>query len=277
MATRPEPHCTTPAFWPVAVRRRELADTWTLEIAPDAPFAFEPGQFNMLYVHGIGEVPISISGAPGRPDRLVHTVRAVGRTTEAICALEPGAAIGVRGPYGNAWPLAAAEGRDLLIVAGGIGLAPLRPVVYEALAARSRFGRVALLYGGRSPELLLYAHELDAWRAGGAIDVAVTVDSASPTWRGNVGVVTALIARAEIDPARTTALLCGPEVMMRFCVTELVRRGLALSNVYVSMERNMQCAVGLCGHCQYGPRFVCRDGPVFSFAAIERSFKVREL
>jgi NAD(P)H-flavin reductase len=277
MARRLEAHCTTPRFWPVAAIRRELADTWTLDIEPGAPFAFVPGQFNMLYVHGIGEVPISVSGDPARPERLVHTVRAVGRATEALCALAAGDAIGVRGPYGTGWPLDSAEGRDLLIVAGGLGLAPLRPVVYRALAERHRFRRVLLLYGGRAPEQLLYAAELDEWRATGAIEVGLTVDSASRTWRGNVGVVTTLIAGAELEPNITTALLCGPEVMMRFCVTELMRRGIAFSDVHVSLERNMKCAVGLCGHCQYGPRFVCRDGPVFRFAEIEGLFRVREI
>jgi NAD(P)H-flavin reductase len=272
-----EAHCTTPRFWPVTATRRELIDTWTLEIEPDAPFAFRPGQFNMLYVHGIGEVPISISGDPARPERLVHTVRAVGRATEAVCALAGGDAVGVRGPYGTGWPLEAARGRDLLIVAGGLGLAPLRPVVYRALAERDRFRRVSVLYGGRSPELLLYAAELEDWSSAARIEVALTVDSAGRDWRGNVGVVTKLIARAEIDAPETTALLCGPEVMMRFCVTELVRRGIGLSDVHVSMERNMKCAVGLCGHCQYGPRFVCRDGPVFPFAQIEPLFRVREI
>lgn len=277
MVHGPEAHCTLPRLWPVTAVRRELADTWTLEIEPDAPYGFVPGQFNMLYVHGIGEVPISISGDPAHTGRLVHTVRAVGRTTEAVCALAAGDTIGVRGPYGSGWPLELPAGRDLMIVAGGLGLAPLRPVVYRALAERRRLGRVSLLYGGRSPEQILYAAELDAWNGAAAIEVAVTVDSAGREWRGNVGVVTTLIARAELDPERTTVFLCGPEIMLRFCVTELVRRGMAPSDIYVSLERNMQCAVGLCGHCQYGPRFVCRNGPVFSFAEIEPLFRVREL
>jgi NAD(P)H-flavin reductase len=270
-------HCTMPELQRVAARRRELADTWTLEIDPAKPFAFAPGQFNMLYVHGIGEVPISISGDPAQENRLVHTVRSVGRTTEALCALDPGDSIGVRGPYGKGWPLAAAEGGDLMIVAGGIGLAPLRPAVYDALARRERYGRIVLLYGGRTPELLLYAEELEQWRARGTMDVALTVDSADKTWRGHVGVVTALIARADLVPERTTVLLCGPEVMMRFCVAELLRHGVAREHIHVSLERNMQCAVGLCGRCQLGPYFVCRDGAVLPYGRVERLLRVREL
>lgn len=257
----------------------ETADTWTFELVPvdPGPFEFLPGQFTMLYAHGVGEVPISISGDPSRPEVLVHTVRAVGPVSRALCEIPVGGSIGVRGPFGSAWPVAEAEGGDLLVVAGGVGLAPLRSVVLTALADRDRYGRVTVLYGGRDPASLLYAGELEEWRASGELDLELIVDAAGPEWVGSVGVVPALIARAEVDPATTTAMICGPEVMMRFSVTALLDAGVPAERIAVSMERNMRCAVGHCGHCQWGPSFVCRDGPVFAWSQIERRFGVREL
>ena len=277
MEARVKPCATAPEFFPVRKRHGELPDTWTLEIEPLAAFPFLPGQFNMLYVFGVGEVPISISGDPTTPEVLVHTVRAVGKTSAAICALRPGTRLGVRGPYGVPWPVGEAAGGDVVVVAGGLGLAPLRPALYQLMARRERYGRVFLFYGGRSPELLLYASELKRWRGRFDLDVQVTVDSASAGWRGNIGVVTKLIERAGFDASNITALVCGPEIMMRFAVGGLMARGVPAGRIYVSMERNMKCAVGLCGHCQYGPRLVCRDGPVFPYSTIERDFKVHEL
>ncbi|MCC6472466.1 MAG: FAD/NAD(P)-binding protein [Burkholderiales bacterium] len=268
---------TLPQFMRVRARRQELADTWTLEIDPGGPFEFLPGQFNMLYAFGIGEVPISISGDPARPERLVHTVRAVGRTTQALAALGRGARLGVRGPYGAGWPLDAAPGADVVVLAGGIGLAPLRPALYRLLAERARFGRVSLLYGSRSPQQLLYASELRRWRSRFDIEVEVTVDTAGPEWRGNLGVVTKLLRRSSFDPANSMVLVCGPEVMMRHVATDLAGIGVPPARVFISMERNMKCAVGFCGHCQYGSAFVCRDGPVVPLERLERLLGVREL
>jgi NAD(P)H-flavin reductase len=259
--------------------RRETADTVTLELAPPdgQQLAFEPGQFNMLYLFGLGESAISISGNPDRTDRVVHTVRAVGTVTRPLLKLARGASIGVRGPYGRPWPLTRAHGRDVVLIAGGIGLAPLRPVIYRILADRSAFGRVTLLFGARSPADLLYRTELERWRGRLDSDVRVTVDHAGEDWTGDVGVVTALLSRAAFDPARTTAMLCGPEIMMRSGVRELLARGVPAGDVFVSMERNMKCAVGFCGHCQLGPSFVCRDGPVFDYATLAPWFEGREL
>lgn len=268
-----------PEPYRIVRRRRETADTWTLELEPAAggePLGFAPGQFTMVYAFGAGEVPISISGDPTRPGRLVHTVRVAGATTRAICSLGRDGTLGVRGPYGTAWPVEQAVGGDVVIAAGGIGLAPLRPALYAALARREELGRVVLLYGGRSPDQLLYPAELERWRAAG-VDVHVTVDRADGEWRGPVGVVTTLIERAGFDPGRTTALVCGPEVMMRFSAAGLVRAGVGPERVYLSMERNMKCALGQCGRCQFGPVFVCGDGPVFSYAAIEPLLAVPEL
>jgi NAD(P)H-flavin reductase len=261
-------------------RRRETADTWTLDLQPvsgaDA-LSFAPGQFTMVYAFGAGEVPISISGDARRADRLVHTIRVAGATTRSICSVKRGGVLGVRGPYGTAWPLESAEGGDVLVAAGGIGLAPLRGALYALLARRDAYRRVILLYGGRSPGELLYRAELERWRKRAELDVLVTVDQADEDWRGSVGVVTTLLDRAEYDPATTTAFVCGPEVMMRFTAAGLVAAGVPHERVHLSMERNMKCALGQCGRCQFGPVFVCGDGPVFSYAAIESLLLVPEV
>lgn len=252
--------------------RRETADTFTLELEPvdaQARFHYAPGQFNMLYIFGVGEIPISISGNPAATTTLVHTTRAVGTVTKAMSKLKRGDVVGVRGPFGTPWPIEAAEGNDVVLVAGGIGLAPLRPALYAVLANRPRYGKVVLLYGARSPEDILYRDELRHWRAQFDLDVYVTVDRATSQWRGNVGVVTTLTARAPFDPLNTVAFVCGPEVMMRMTALELQKRGVAAGQIFISMERNMKCAIGFCGHCQFGPVFVCRDGPVFPYSRIK--------
>jgi NAD(P)H-flavin reductase len=269
-----------PASFRVADRVQETADTWTLDLRPRDPDVlpdFAPGQFAMLYAFGIGEVPISVSGDLGAGGSLVHTIRAVGAVTSALCASAPGQDVGVRGPFGRPWPLTEAEGADVVVVAGGIGLAPLRPVIYHLLANRERYGNVVVLYGGRSPAELLYPGELEHWRGRFDVQVEVTVDGAPPSWRGNVGVVTKLVPRADFDPAGAIALICGPEVMMRFTAAALEGLGLTKQRIYVSMERNMHCAIGLCGHCQFQHLFVCKDGPVFPLDAIEPLLRVREL
>ncbi|MFI5119291.1 MAG: FAD/NAD(P)-binding protein [Thermoanaerobaculia bacterium] len=259
---------------------RETSDTFTMHLVPEmsqAAFPFKPGQFNMLYAHGAGEVPISISGDPTLPQVLVHTTRAVGAVTKALGRLEKGDSLGVRGPFGTAWPVEEAEGSDIVFVAGGIGLAPLRPALHHVLEHRGRYGRVVLLYGTRMPEDILYARQLRKWRAELDLDVHVTVDRATRDWRGNVGVVTTLIPRVPFEARQTVALVCGPEMMMRFTVQELERRCVAEDRIHVSLERNMKCAVGLCGHCQLGPLFVCRDGPVFPYGRVRGLVSVREV
>jgi NAD(P)H-flavin reductase len=263
----------------VVATRQDTADTWTLEleaVSGEPSRRFGPGQFNMIYAFGAGEVPISISGDPAGNGVLEHTVRSVGVTTAAICAARAGDVLGVRGPYGSAWPLRAAEGRDLVIVAGGIGLAPLRPAVLGALADRDRYERIVLLYGGRGPDQLLYVDELDRFRDAG-IEVHVTVDTAGEGWRGNVGVVTTLFDAARLDPARTVAMLCGPEVMMRFAIQGLRDRGVEAHDIHVSIERNMKCALTQCGRCVFGPTYACREGPVMRYSDIDWFFTVREV
>jgi NAD(P)H-flavin reductase len=276
-ADPPQERSLLPAPFTVREKRQETADTWTLELEPPAgPLEFAAGQFTMLSAGGAGEVPISISGDPGEPERLVHTVRAVGAASRRICAAEPGEVLGVRGPFGVGWPLAESEGAEVAIVAGGIGLAPLRPAVRWLLARRERYARLHLLYGARTPDQLLYADELAEWAERG-LEVEVTVDSAGPEWLGHVGVVPRLVQRAGLDPEAAVAVLCGPEVMMRFTVAALARQGVLAERVHASIERNMQCGVALCGHCQLGPTLVCRDGPVYRWSELEPWLAIREL
>ncbi len=268
-----------PTLYTVDAFHQDNHDTFTLELTSTAEAipSFEPGQFNMLYVFGVGEIPISISGDPGDSSRLLHTTRVVGTVTRAMSRLQPGDTVGVRGPFGRGWPVDVAEGKDVVIVTGGIGLAPLRPALYAMLNDRDRFNKIVLLYGARTPEDILYWEELETWRARFDLEVHVTVDRATGDWHGNVGVVTKMIPRAPFDPRETVSLICGPEIMMRFTIQELEKCGVADEAIYVSMERNMKCAVGLCGHCQYGPSFVCKDGPVYPYPEIESIFGVAEV
>lgn len=264
----------------VVRRVRETADTFSLELKPprgSSGIAFQPGQFNMLYVFGVGEVPISISGDSEDSGKLIHTTRAVGTVTAAMSKLKTGDSLGIRGPFGVGWPVQEAVGHDVVVVAGGIGLAPLRPVIYHLLQHRADFGRVILLYGSRTPEEILYTKELERWRSRFDFEAYLTVDRATGKWQGNVGVVTELIHRSPFDPSHSLAMICGPEIMMRFTILELAKRGLSEEHIYVSMERNMKCGIGLCGHCQYGPTFICKDGPVYRFDKIKSLFTKREL
>jgi NAD(P)H-flavin reductase len=269
-----------PAVFEIMAVRNETHDTFTIDLEPvngPAEFSFKAGQFNMLYAFGVGEVPISISGDPTDSSVLIHTIRSVGTVTKAIRTLKRGDFLGVRGPFGSHWPVVEAAGSDMVIIAGGIGLAPLRPTLYHVLSQREKYGKVVLLYGTRSPDDILYRRELERWRSRFDLDVYITVDRAPSGWRGNVGVVTSLIQKAPFDPVNTVAMVCGPEIMMRFTVQELQKCGIRGEDIYVSMERNMKCAVGFCGHCQYGPVFICKDGPVFSYDRIKDLFALREV
>jgi NAD(P)H-flavin reductase len=268
-----------PAPYEIVGKRQDTEDVWTLELAARSgePFPFGPGQFTMIAAGGAGEVPISISGDPDHPQRLVHTIRAVGLATRAICDAEPGDVLSVRGPFGTEWPVQAAEGSDVLIAAGGIGLPPLRPAIYHVLAHRESFDRLILLYGARTPSDLLFTGELAGWRSRFDLTVEVTVDTAGRDWHGTVGVVPDLIGKATFEPENTVAFTVGPEIMMRFTVRALLAAGVPEDRVFLSMERDMQCATALCGHCQLGPFLVCRDGPVFGYRPLARWLRVREL
>jgi anaerobic sulfite reductase subunit B len=255
-------HPMTPVPYRVRAHRRETADTVTLDLVPAAaPLPpFRPGQYAMLHAFGAGEIPLSVSGIDG--NTLGHTVRAVGKVSEALCRAGVGDWIGARGPYGTSWQSPPA-GSDVLAVAGGIGLAPLKPLIEEVLGRSRELGKVSVLAGYRSPGEQLFLERLPVWRSRG--DVLVTVDRPEPGWRGATGLVTALLDRADYRPERCAAYLCGPEVMMRATARELVRRGVRAERIQVSLERNMRCATGWCGHCQLGPVLVCRDGPVLGW------------
>jgi len=266
-----------PLPYRVLTRHQELTDTVTLRIAPISKRLADPlpGQYEMLWAFGIGEVPISVSGLDD-DGVLEHTIRSVGAVTKSLCSSKVGDIIGARGPFGIGWNIDRATGQDLLIVAGGLGLAPLRLAMLEALANRHRYGRLALLVGARDPESLLFVEELEQWRGRFDIDVEVTVDAAPPSWRGNVGVVTKFIARTPVDFSNTSAIVCGPEVMMRFAALTLADHGVPPGQIYLSMERNMRCAIGHCGHCQFGPEFICKDGPVFPWTRMEKMMLAKE-
>jgi NAD(P)H-flavin reductase len=267
-----------PGIARVLDRWRDGPDVWTIDLAPEqGALSFAPGQFNMLTAFGVGEAAISVSGDPAEPGRLVHTIRAVGAVSTALTRLEAGDVIGLRGPFGVGWPMAEAAGRDVVIVAGGLGLAPLRPALYQLFAERERYGKITLLFGARSPTDILFRHEIESWRERLDVGIEVTVDHADSGWHGHVGVVTTLIRRADFDPLGTIAMVCGPEVMMRFAIAALEETGVADNAIWLSMERNMKCAVAFCGHCQFGTVFVCRDGPVFRYDRVHGLLRVKEI
>ncbi len=265
---------------PVSIRKIlwETDDTFTLhlDLENEAP-PFKPGQFNMVYVPGVGESAISISSDPFKPRSVAHTIHRVGIVTTALAQKKRGDVIGVRGPYGSSWPVDAARSKDVCVVAGGIGLAPLRPLLYSFFRRRNEFGRIVLLYGARSPLDLLYRVELEEWADRYNVEVLVTVDRSDSSWKGYIGVVTNLFSYVKLDARDTIAYVCGPETMMKFTLDELERRGVPQEQTYLSMERNMKCAVGVCGHCQYGPYFICKDGPVFPLPRVQHLLEKKEL
>lgn len=266
----------TPTPLTIARATRELPDvfTWTFDVP--GGFAFRPGQFNMLYVHGVGEVPISISGDPEDPARLVHTIRAVGAVTRVMDGLGEGDTLGVRGPYGSAWPVDEVKGRDVIVIAGGLGLAPLRPAILRLLANRGDYGRVTILYGARTPADILFSAELQRWRGRFDVRVEAIVDRAGRDWFGPVGVVTRLLDLVPVE-ADDAVFVCGPEIMMRFVARELEAKGLPRDAIWMSLERSMKCGIALCGHCQLAGSFVCKDGPVYRYDRIAPYLQVREL
>lgn len=278
-APRPDP--MAPLFLTVRRRVQESADVATLDVAVEGAaaraLAFRPGQFNMLYAFGVGEIPVSVSGDPARADQITHTIRAVGAVSGALVKLKAGDSIGLRGPFGSSWPVEEAAGCDVLVIAGGIGLVPLRPVLYHLLRRRADYGRIALLCGARTLDDLLFREELDSWRRTPDFQVRVTLDRAGREWAGDVGYVTGLLPKARVNLLDTIAMICGPEVMIRSTAHALEDMGVAASRIFVSLERNMKCAVGLCGHCQLGPHFLCKDGPVYRYDRVRDLLAIREL
>jgi NAD(P)H-flavin reductase len=264
----------------VVSARAETDETATIVLERPANGAIAtgtPGQFNVLYPFGLGEAAISISGDTADGSRLVHTVRAVGPVSAAIGRLRAGDTLGVRGPFGIGWPVERARGRDVVLVAGGIGLAPLRPVIYAVLRERAAFGRLLVLYGARQARDMLFRDELAQWQARSDLELYTTLDTADETWSGRVGFVTALLPQLRFQRGNAVVMACGPEIMMRATANALLPTGVRADAIFVSMERNMKCAAGLCGHCQFGPHFVCKDGPVFPYGRVHELMTVREI
>jgi len=246
----------------------QTSDTKTYTLRVDGGrFDFLPGQFNMVSILGYGEAPISISSCPCDNETIDHTIRAVGSITKYLEAFKPGDTIGIRGPYGSSWPVDEARGKNVLIVAGGIGLAPLRPFYTQMFRERSSFGKIQILYGARTPADMLFTDEFESYRRKPDTELFLTVDKVPDgvKWDHTVGVVTALYDVAKLDPRNTVVVTCGPEIMMRFACKGLLSRGFLTPQIYLSMERRMKCGVGKCGHCQLGPKFVCKHGPVFRY------------
>lgn len=282
----PEPACGIASWMPLPARIVAIKDenfntkTFTLELCDERirdGYRFAVGQFNMVYVPGVGEAAISISSDPHQSRQLAHTIRMVGAVTRAIGRRKVGDIVGLRGPFGVGWPLEALEGKDVVILAGGIGLAPLRPVIYWVLQHREHCRRVVVLYGCRTPEDRVYADELELWAQDPKLDVLVTVDNATTGWTGPVGVVTNLLRRIKVNAQRTVVLVCGPRILNRVAAWNFLQLHVPPNQVFVSLERNMNCGFGHCGHCQYGPKFVCRDGPVFCFEDIAGFFAQEEM
>jgi NAD(P)H-flavin reductase len=268
-----------PRPYRVTARRVETRDSVTLHLEPLAgPVPpVRPGQFTMLCRPGVGEIAVSVSGDPADTGALVQTVRDVGAVSGALARSVDGDVLGVRGPFGTGWDLDSVVGRDLVLVAGGVGLAPLRPALLAAVADRGRYGRIVLIAGARGPAEFLFGDQLAGWAASAGLEVELTVDQPAEGWTGPVGFVTEPVARLRLEPRRCTAFLCGPEPMLRFTAATLLRKGLAAADIRLSVERDMKCGVALCGHCQLGPLLVCRDGPVLDWARARPLLAVRQL
>lgn len=262
--------------------KKETRDTWSYALRIHdkviaRSYRFQPGQFNMLYLPGIGESAISISSGV-TDNNLLHTVRIAGDVTTALSRLGAGDVVGVRGPFGNGWPMEEIEKRNVMIIAGGVGIAPLRSVIRHLLMTRRNCpGKDVILYGAKTPKDIVYRNEFPGYRE--SAEVFLTVDKADPEvyWKDDVGLVVRLLAKASFDPLTVTVFMCGPEVMMQAAIRELITRGVPPERIYLSMERNMNCGMGVCGHCFFGPKFVCKDGPVFRYADIEEFFGIREI
>jgi sulfhydrogenase subunit gamma (sulfur reductase) len=256
-------------------RRQEAEGIYSFRLRltdPEAQsrFRFTPGQFNMLYLFGVGEVAISLVSDPDVRDSFAHTVRTAGRVTTSLVHLEPGETFGVRGPFGQGWPMELARGKDLLFVTGGLGCAPVAGAIDYVFRRREDYGAVKILHGVKHPHDLLYRDRFEAWRAHPNTEVYLASDQPAKAWRYHVGVVTDLFEDVRFDPDRTVAMMCGPEIMMRLASRTLIRRGIPSTAVYVSLERHMECGIGLCGHCQLGPFFICKDGPVMRYDRVMR-------
>lgn len=258
----------------VVERTQESPTIFTLQLrlsdaAAQAAYRFAPGQFNMLYLHGVGEVAISIMSDPEDRSGIGHTIRAVGRVTQGLAALKPGDSIGLRGPFGRGWPLQEMEGRDVVLVTGGLGCAPVVSVIHYVLKRRQRYGKLVIIQGVKHADDLIWRDQYTRWTTLPDTQVLLAANECAALWPWHIGCVTELFGRARFNPEHAVVMMCGPEGMMRAAAENALQYGLPESSLYLSMERNMQCAVGRCGHCQLGGAFVCRDGPVFNWGEVK--------
>lgn len=272
-STASNPYLIQPATIVEKIRAADDIDTYRLQFVDEQvrrAYRFAAGQFNMVYLFGVGEVAISIVSDPDEPDYLDHTIRVAGRVTSAMSQLQVGEVLGIRGPFGQGWPLNEAQGRDLVIVTGGLGCAPVVGAIEYIFRRRNAYGAVKILHGVKTPHDLLYRERFDAWRRYPDTEVLLTSDQPDKTWHDHVGVVTELFELVSIDAAKTMVFMCGPEIMMRLGAPILIDRGIPATSIYVSLERHMECGIGLCGHCQMGPYFLCKDGPVMRYDRVAR-------
>lgn len=280
MGARMQPNPHLPHEAEILERIQESDSIFTLRLrftdpVIQAAYRFQPGQFNMVYLYGVGEVPISIVSDPLDEHLLDHTIRRVGRVTEGLAQLRAGDRIGIRGPYGRGWPLEPVEGKDVAVITGGLGCAPVVSVINYIMRRRERYGKLTIIQGVKHSRDLIYRDRYQTWAAAPDTQVLIAASAGEALWPWHVGPVTDLFEQAQFDPAKTVAMMCGPEGMMIAGAGLLAQRGVAQENIYLSMERNMQCAVGLCGHCQYGGKFICKDGPIFSYPEVKDLFGVR--
>ena len=269
-----------PCIYSIRDKRIENKNLVTLTLEPvgdDLIDPIGPGQFNMLYAFGVGEIPISVSSLTETHPLITHTIQDVGAVSAACSKLNIGDQLGVRGPFGTTWPVEEAKFKDVIIMAGGLGFAPLRPVIELIAQDRENYGEVNFLFGTRDPDSIFFHQDVISLQSDPSINFLITVDHSYSNWRGNVGVVTSLVEKSEFDPKNTVAFVCGPEIMMRYGAYSLIDAGIPENSIFLSMERNMKCAIGHCGHCQYGPLFVCKDGAVFPFSGIQEYLKISEI
>ncbi len=246
----------------------ELEKLFEIQL-PNGPLGHRAGQFVQISLLGVGEVPISVSSGPDRGPTFELVIRKAGTVTSALHTLGAGSMVGIRGPYGNGFPMKDLQGSDLLVMAGGIGLVPLRSVIHHVLDHRADYGRLVILYGARDPSQILFRQEIEQWEARDDVEFHVTVDRADASWQGHVGVITTLVPPLRLDVSRTVALVCGPPVMFKYAIMALRSKGLSDEQIYLSLEGHMKCGLGKCGRCQVGHLYVCYDGPVFCYADIK--------
>lgn len=267
-----------PEIYQVQSITHEASDIFTITLTPKEKgkkIGFLPGQFNMVYHFGYGEIPLSVSGDSAKQDVLVHTIRAVGPVSQSLQKVKPGDELGVRGPLGTPWPLVKKD-CDVLVIAGGLGIAPLRPALLELIAHKSQFRDITLLYGTKKPDEMIFHKDLESWRKQG-MKIEMTVDKPDETWKDHVGVITPLVKPNIKEPKNTLVFMCGPEIMFKFVAKELLEAQVDAQNIFLSLERNMQCGVGVCGRCQLGPYFICKDGAVFSYPQVQKWLTIKEL